>query len=241
VLFLQEEATKRFGAPVPRVKGRVRAMQGGFSGGTAASLKATLAAVEKNPEVGQLLVSPFALTPGFEGAPQPTGAEPYEDASVGAWVTPFIMAMINTKNVHRSNFLMDFRYGKDFQYDEMAVTGPGEAGEQAARALAAIDPLGGGGGPRPGEGPTKAEREAGHYDVLFIGEAADGRTIRAGVTGDMDPGYGSTSKMISESALCLLDDSIDTPGGVWTPAPALGTALIARLQAHAGLTFAIED
>jgi len=241
VLFLQDEAVKRFGAPVPRVKGRVRKMRGGFSGGTAASLKATMAAVEKNPDLAQLLISPFALTPGFEGAPQPTGAEPYEDESVGAWVTPFIMAVINTKNVHRSNFLMHHRYGKDFQYDEMTITGPGAAGKSAAEGLASTDPLGGGGGPKPGEGPTPEERLAGHYDVLFIGEAADGRTVRAGVTGDRDPGYGSTSKMISESALCLLTDATDTPGGVWTPAPALGRALIDRLIAHAGLTFQIED
>ena len=95
-------------------------------------------------------------------------------------------------------------------------------------------------GPKPGEGPSKDEREAGHYDVLFIGKTADGGDIRAGVTGDKDPGYGSTSKMIAESAICLVRDRTDTPGGIWTCAPAMGAVLIDRLKANAGLTFEIE-
>ena len=95
-------------------------------------------------------------------------------------------------------------------------------------------------GPKPGEGPSKEEREAGHYDILFVGETDAGEIIKVGVTGDKDPGYGSTSKMIAESALCLLQDRTDTPGGVWTSAPALGNALINRLVKNAGLTFAVE-
>ena len=66
------------------------------------------------------------------------------------------------------------------------------------------------------------------------------RRLRVGVKGDRDPGYGSTSKMIAESAVCLLQDASATPGGIWTPASAMGTALIARLGANAGLTFAVE-
>lgn len=75
VLTLQEHARERFGMPAPRVKGRVRAMKGGFSGGTAASLKATLAAAARDPSLVKLLTSPFALTPGFTGAHQPTGID----------------------------------------------------------------------------------------------------------------------------------------------------------------------
>jgi len=97
--------------------------------------------------------------------------------------------------------------------------------------------------PKPGQGPSKDERETGFYEVGFYGEAADGRTLRASVKGDKDPGYGSTSKMISESALCLVQDvgRDETAGGVWTPGAALGRKLIVRLEANAGLRFTLEN
>ncbi len=240
VLLLQNEARQRFGAPVPRVRGRVRRMKGTFSGGTAASLKATMAAAATQPGVLDLLKNPFSLTPGFEGPKQPPGHKPMYEEALGAWVAPFVMAAINTRNVHRSNFLLQHAYGTDFVYDEMMITGPGEKGEAMANAIAADKSLASDKGPKPGEGPSKEERETGFYDVLFVGEAADGRSLRVGVKGDRDPGYGSTSKMIAESAVCLLQDASATPGGIWTPASAMGTALIARLGANAGLTFAVE-
>ncbi|MDI1363872.1 MAG: saccharopine dehydrogenase, partial [bacterium] len=99
---------------------------------------------------------------------------------------------------------------------------------------------GGEGGPKPGEGPSKEERETGFYDVLFVGVAADGRQIRASVKGDKDPGYGSTSKMISESAVCLVTEATDVPGGIWTPGAAMQGKLVKRLEDNAGLTFAVE-
>ena len=241
VWFLQAAAKKTLGAPVPRIKGRVRAMQGSFSGGTAYSLRATLAAVEKDPSLVAVLTNPFSLTMGFNGPEQPSGMAPVEDSDIGSWSAPFIMASINTKNVHRSNALMGHAYGEDFTYDEMMLTGPGEQGKAMAEALANTDMLGGEDGPKPGEGPTPEEREAGFYDVLFYGIADDGRTIKVGVKGDKDPGYGSTSKMLSEAALTLVKDPIGTPGGVWTTAPALGQHLIDRLTAKAGLSFAVED
>ncbi len=238
VWFLQQEAVKRFGAPVPRVKGRVRAMKGGFSGGTAYSLKATMAAAAKDPGILDLLRSPFALTPGFEGPAQPHGMKPMLDADLDSWVAPFVMAPINTKNVHRSNFLQGEAYGADFVYDEMMIA-PSEAVAQAIAG--AGGGLGGDGGPKPGEGPSQHERDTGLYDVLFLGIAADGRQIKAGVTGDRDPGYGSTSKMIAATAVCLAKDVPDVPGGIWTPAAALKGALVARLERQAGMTLKIED
>jgi short subunit dehydrogenase-like uncharacterized protein len=162
------------------------------------------------------------------------------DEALGMWVAPFVMAAINTRNVHRSNLLTGHRYGPDFVYDEMLVTGTGEKGEAMANAVAADKSLGSDSGPRPGEGPSREEREAGFYDVLFLGMDAEGHQLRVAVQGDRDPGYGSTSKMIAEAAVCLLQDATSTPGGIWTTAPALGQALIDRLQAHAGLTFAVE-
>ena len=149
------------------------------------------------------------------------------------------MAPINTKNVHRTNALLSHLYGTDFVYDEMMLTGPGEQGEAMAKHVASTPMMGGADDPKPGEGPTKEERETGFYDVLFIGEYSDGRTLQLSVKGDKDPGYGSTSKMISETAIALCE--IDGSGGVTTPGAALGEALVDRLQANAGLTFTVES
>ncbi|MDX4957744.1 saccharopine dehydrogenase family protein [Delftia acidovorans] len=241
VFMLQREMQARFGQPAQRVRGRVRKMKGTFSGGTAASLKATMAAAAAQPGVLELLRNPFSLTPGFEGPRQPSGSKPMVDEVLDLWVAPFVMAAINTRNVHRSNFLLGHAYGADFVYDEMMVTGAGEKGEALANAVAADKSLGADDGPKPGEGPSREERESGFYDVLFIGTDAAGHSLRVGVKGDRDPGYGSTSKMITEAAVCLLQDAPDTPGGIWTTAPAMGNALIARLKANAGLSFTVEE
>ncbi len=240
VWMLQQEMQARFGNPASRVRGRVRKMKGTFSGGTAASLKATMAAAQNDPRVLELLRNPFSLTPGFEGPRQPSGAKPMLEEALGSWAAPFVMAAINTRNVHRSNFLLQHAYGTDFVYDEMLLTGPGEKGEAMANAVAADKSLGAEGGPKPGEGPSKAEREAGFYDVLFLGHDAAGHSVRVGVKGDRDPGYGSTSKMIAEAAVCLLQDATSTAGGIWTPASAMAAPLMTRLQKNAGLSFALE-
>ncbi|WP_029586216.1 trans-acting enoyl reductase family protein [Bradyrhizobium sp. URHD0069] len=241
VFFCQETAKKTLGAPVSRVKGRVRAMKGGPSGGTAASIKATFAAAAKDLSLVALLKNPFVLTPGFEGPKQPPGNKPLLDQELGMWTAPFVMATINTRNVHRSNLLLGFPYGKDFVYDEMVLTGAGEKGEaNAKRVVAANAAMGGPGGPKPGEGPSKEERESGLYDLLFVGIGEGGRQVRVAVRGDRDPGYGSTSKMIAECAICLLRDTPEVPSGIWTPGAAMGNRLIKRLIDHAGLTFEVE-
>jgi short subunit dehydrogenase-like uncharacterized protein len=240
VLMLQNEMKARFGTTANRVRGRVRKMKGTFSGGTAASLKATMAAAMQDPGVMDLLRNPVSLTPGFEGPRQPSGNKPMLEEDTGQWVAPFVMAAINTRNVHRSNFLLGHAWGTDLVYDEMMVTGPGDKGEAMAKAVAADKSLGAEGGPQPGEGPSRAEREAGFYDVLFLGQDAAGHTVRIGVKGDRDPGYGSTSKMITEAAVCLLQDATGTAGGIWTPGAAMGGALIDRLQRNAGMHFAVE-
>lgn len=240
VLMLQKECVARFGKPAPRIKGRVRAMQGTFSGGTAASLKATMAAAAKDPAVIGYLVDPFSLAGGFTGPAQPKGNKPEYDEALGSWAAPFIMAPINTKNVHRTNALLGHPYGQDFVYDEMMLTGPGDKGAAIANHLATTDMMGGADGPKPGEGPSKEERENGFYDVLFIAEMADGAVQLYGVKGDKDPGYGSTSKMIAESALGLVQDVPEGAGGITTPGAVLGEHLVKRLVARAGLSFAAE-
>jgi short subunit dehydrogenase-like uncharacterized protein len=162
------------------------------------------------------------------------------DEVLDVWVAPFVMATINTRNVHRSNFLLNQAWGVDFVYDEMVITGTGNKGRAVAEAIAADKSMSGADVLQPGEGPSREERDAGSYDVLFIGHNPAGQTCRVSVQGDRDPGYGSTSKMISEAAICLLQDAPQTPGGIWTPASSMGQKLIDRLQAHAGLTFRVE-
>ena len=244
VLMLQKHAVEKHGQPAPRVRGRMRAMQGTFSGGTAASLGATMKAAARDMSVIQVLRDPFALTPGFEGPDQPSGMLPRYEDDLGKWSAPFIMAPINTKNVHRTNFLLGHPYGTDFRYDEMVLTSPGEAGKAAANALVELvkNPFGAK-PPKPGEGPTPEERENGFYDVLFVGswpdEGSGERSVRYGVKGRYDPGYGSTSRMLGETGMALLEN--DGEGGVGTPGAFLGETLVERLRARAELTFAPED
>ena len=239
VHFLQSAAIEKLGKPLSRVKGRVRAMKGTFSGGTLESFRLTMKAAAKNPELIKVLTNPFSLSESFKGPQQPSGMAPIFDEDLNSWSAPFVMATINTKNIHRSNFLLSHQYGDNFVYDEMMLTGSGDKGEAMAKAVAedksmANDPM------QPGEGPSKEERETGFYDVLFAGSNDSGERLMASVKGDKDPGYGSTCKMISESAICLLKNLDAASGGIWTPASALGDLLIDRLQENAGLTFKLE-
>ena len=179
------------------------------------------------------------------------------DADFGAWSAPFVMAGINTRVVHRSNALQRQAYGADFSYDEAILTGKGAKGRLRAFAVSAglgafmlgvaLPPtrwllqrlvL-----PKPGEGPSLESQRTGFYHMRFCGTTADGRSLRVQLLGDRDPGYGSTARMLGEAAACL---AIDTPrtavaGGFWTPSTALGHRLIARLTAHAGLSFGVVD
>ena len=257
VLFLQAEAMRRFGAPLQRVRGRVRVMKGGFSGGTAASLLATVEQMSHDSALANTMADPFALTPGFRGPAQPEGESAAYDEAAQSWTGPFVMAAINTKNVHRTNALRGHAWGRDFSYDERMLTGDGALGKARATALAqgsrmqnallgftpARELLRRFALPQPGQGPSLRQRENGCYELLFTGDTAQGQRLRATVKGDRDPGYGSTSKLISESALCLVEqvDHTMAGGGVWTPGAAMGLALVRRLQARAGLSFSIED
>jgi short subunit dehydrogenase-like uncharacterized protein len=253
VVFAQAQARARHGAPLQRIRARVAVMKGAASGGTIASLLATVEHMRRDPGVARTMANPFALTPGFQGPRQPSGQGAVYDERAQAWTAPFVMAPINTKNVHRTNALRGHVYGQDFVYDERMLAGEGAKGEARARRLARTANLqnlllafGPTRGllrrfvlPKPGQGPDQRAREAGRYEVLFLGDTADGRALDVRVTGDRDPGYGSTAKMIVQSALCLLQDINHdmTKGGVWTPGAAMGLALVRRLQDHAGLTF----
>lgn len=165
------------------------------------------------------------------------------------------MSAINTRIVHRTNALSGYAYGADFLYDEAVLTGPGLRGRLAAGAMVAGLAgfmLAGAVGPvraalerfvlpRPGQGPSAESQRSGFFDLRFSGTTADGRQIRTKVTGDRDPGYGSTGKMLGQAAACLaLDiDKATSPGGFWTPASLLGDRLVQRLTQHAGLAFEV--
>jgi short subunit dehydrogenase-like uncharacterized protein len=257
VVFLQNEALRRFGQPMVTVHGRVRSIKGGISGGTIASGMVTLEAMGRDRQLARTLADPYALTPGFTGPPQPEGDSAKYDDWASSWTGPFMMASINTKNVHRTHALLGHPWGKDFTYDERMMTGDGPKGERRAKKMVLMTKVQNaliGFGPartllrrfalaKPGEGPDRTARENGRYEVLFIGETASGQRLRASVRGDRDPGYGSTAKMITESALCLASDPQRTlcGGGVWTAGSAMGMALVPRLQERAGLTFAIDE
>jgi short subunit dehydrogenase-like uncharacterized protein len=239
--FVQEEAKRVFGATAPRVKGRVRDISWKFSGGTSASARVTFEAVAQDLSLVSILKDPFAFTPGFEGPKQPRGNKPIFEEDLQSWAAPFAMAALNTRIVHRSNMMMGFPYGRDFVYDEMVLTGAGDEGQaNAKRVMAANSEKTGPEALKPGEGPSREERDNGHYDLLYIAVALDGRQVRAAIKGDLDPGYASTAKIISECAICLLRDTPNVPAGLWTPGAAMRHKLIKRLQEHAGLTFEVE-
>src|SRR5690606_512847 len=179
------------------------------------------------------------------------------DEDLNSWTAPFIMSGINTRVVFRSNALQGDPYGKDFRYDEASLTGRGNRGMVRGRGLQAGMGLFGFGValppsrwvlerfvlPKPGEGPSASAQERGFWEMDFIGRLADGRRIHVEVTGDRDPGYGSTAKMLSEAAICLLQDvsKEEVRGGFWTPASALDGKLIDRLKDHAGLSFTVIE
>jgi short subunit dehydrogenase-like uncharacterized protein len=257
VHFLQREALRRFGQPCVSVKMRVRAMRGGFSGGTVASLMNIVKETAADPSLRRELQNPYSICPeGYRPKTRQPGVKAATfDADFGAWTAPFVMSAINTRIVQRSHALLGQPWGAGFTYDEAVLTGRGLKGRLAAAGMSAglagfmvagaIPPtrwllerfvL-----PAPGEGPSPEDQQKGFFDLRFHGTTADGRSLRTKVTGDRDPGYGSTGKMLGEAAACLaLDLGHQEPaGGFWTPATLFGDRLIDRLTAHAGLGFEV--
>jgi len=224
--------------------------RGAASGGTIASVLNMMEEAGRDPSIRKLVANPYALyppgiAPGLDEGDQ-TGAR--FDPDFHQWTAPFIMAVVNTRVVRRSNAIMGFPWGEDFRYDEALLSRSRFSASGAALATGAgmltlaLGPtrkLAQRFLPSPGEGPSRQQREAGYYEVFFHGSHPDCREndMLVKVTGDMDPGYGSTSKMLGEAAVCLAVDKPATGGGCWTPAAALGQQLLDRLIASAGLTF----
>ena len=258
VLFTQQQAIERFGTPCGSIAMRVKALKGAASGGTVASMVNVVTAARDDPSLRSILRNPYALAPeGMRnGVRQANVSTPTRDPHSDQWMAPFVMASVNTRIVHRTHALLGRPWGDDFRYDEAVLAGDGPVG--AAKAAAITTGIGGFIGlvsvgpirsllekhvlPKPGEGPDAEAREAGFYDLRFFGATMNGDTIRTRVTGDRDPGYGSTAKMLGEAAAAIAVLPDDRPlGGFWTPATALGSAFIATLERHAGMTFTVDS
>ena len=257
VWFLQDEAMRRHGQYCRSIAMYVKATKGALSGGTLASMANIVEESRRDRAVAKVMIAPYSLNP--EGEREgPDGRDQQNvryDEDAGAWTAPFVMAGVNTKVVRRSHALAGFPYGREFRYREATLTGHGSAGWLKGMAMTA-----GLGGlvvgmsfsptrkalqavvlPKPGEGPSHEVQKSGFFNLMQIGRLPDGTVLKTRITGDRDPGYGSTSKMLAESAVCLAKDDLGTGGGVLTPAAAMAEPLLKRLRDNAGLTFEIVD
>jgi short subunit dehydrogenase-like uncharacterized protein len=252
VWYTQQQAIEQFGEPCTSISMGVKAMKGGASGGTFASIFNMLDDVAADQELRQVQANPYVLAEqgDREGPKQPNVTLPVHDDGLDSWLAPFVMAATNTRVVFRTHSLLGHPWGDDFTYGEATMMGDGFGGRAKAMSMsgaiggfmgaAAVGPMRKVMGrflPEPGEGPTPEAQENGFYDMRFHGTTASGQELTTKVTGDRDPGYGSTSKILGEAALALLDS--DAEGGFWTPATALNDDLIERLVEHAGLTFEV--
>jgi len=257
VWFLQDAAHAKFGSYCTSISLLVKATKGSASGGTLASMMNLIKESRADRNIARVLVHPYSLNPeGEREGPDRRDQQSvvYRD-DAKAWTAPFVMAGVNTKIVRRSHALAGYPYGRDFRYDESVMTGRGFSGWLKGTTLvlglgalvffASFAPtrkllqrfvLA-----KPGEGPDRELQQKGFFNLMQIGVLPDGTVVRSRITGDQDPGYGSTSKMLSECAVCLAKDDLESGGGVSTPAATMARPLIDRLRANAGLVFELRD
>ena len=255
VYFLQKNMRELYGVNAKQIKYRTRGFSGGASGGTVDSLMSMMEQAKKDSSILKIIANPYALNDKEKGLDGPDKMSPYFDKDFDAWVGPFIMAGINTRVVRRTNELLNNIYGDNFEYNEGSITGKGPKGLIGATTSGMV--TGGMAGmaafsptrsilksflPKPGEGPSEETMENGFFEIELLGIHPTDRDkdMRVWIHGDKDPGYKSTAKMISESAMALAQDDLSVGGGFWTPASAMGDALINRLP-NAGVTFKIMD
>jgi short subunit dehydrogenase-like uncharacterized protein len=207
------------------------------SGGTFHSAMGIMSRAKENREAAK---ARRAVEPRPEGrSSKAVAGKPHRDSVLGWWLLP--LPTIDPAIVARSGAALP-AYGPRFTYSHYAgAKKPWNAaavalGAGAIMASAQVPPLRNFllGRIKQGEGPDEARRAKSWFTVDFVGEG-DGRTVHTRVKGG-DPGYGETSKMLAESALCLaFDDNPPTAGSV-TTAQAMGDNLMARLVA-AGIRF----
>ena len=253
VLYTQQQMQRVHGVYAEHIKARVGKFKGGASGGTIASMMVMMEQMSKDPKIREELENPYSLNPEGEqkGLDGLDDNRAIFDEDFGQWTSPFVMASVNARVVRRSNALAAYPYGRNFRYDERQLTGEDKRGQKKAKnialgskltpvfmTLSPVRKLAGRFLPKPGEGPSPEEQRSGHFEIFFHGRSTDGsKTIRTRVSGDRDPGYGATSRMLGESAVCLARDELSCKGGVWTPASSMGQQLIKRLEANAGIQF----
>jgi len=233
-------------------------MRGGASGGTIASMLEMFIAAKADPKVRKAMGNPYILCPESHSYKirQSRVKGAVYDKDFHCWSAPFVMEGINTRVVLRSHALRNMPYGNQFSYSEVMLMGKGNRGRLRALGLS----LGLGAFvlgafvaplrklmqkfllPKPGEGPSEQEQLNGYFDMRILGKN-DRHQLTVKVTGDRDPGYGSTAKMLAQSALCMAYDidKSDLSGGFWTPSTAMGDQLIGRLRKYSGLTFEVID
>lgn len=222
VYFTQTQAEKKFGRACDVIHMRVKAAKGGLSGGTIASMATIFEEVGKDKSRRKQVANPYLLNDDKD-APnvrQANVSKPEYDSEHKRWLAPFVMASINTRIVHRTNQLLGYEYGRDFKYDEAMWMQDGVKGQLSSYAMSAglfgfatammVKPsrelLAKHVLPKSGSGPSAEEQANGYFDIRLFGETANKDTINTKVTGDKDPGYGSTSRMLAQAALCLAQD-----------------------------------
>ena len=253
VYFCQNAIYNKTGEYAQKISMRVAGAKGGISGGTYNSLTNVLEEASLDRNVRKTLNNPYGLNPdGLQSGPDKRDLMHVKfDKVSNLWIAPFVMAGINTKIVRRSNALVKFKYGENFQYNEATIAGKGFFGilkgylslipiflatrKKGSLIKKMVDYI----LPKSGEGPSKKARENGYYNLRFY-SYTNKKTYLGKVIGDMDPGYGSTSKMLAESAICLALDKSSEIYGILTPSVALGDALLKRLKNNAGLKFSID-
>ena len=244
-------AAKALSQPIKRIES-FHSYQGGASGGT---LETMFSMGEL--DLGDDLTDPFLLNPedSYSNKQKQLSSDRVGIAKkpeINAWSGPFIMATANTRVVRRTEALLALRqesYGADFTYQEHAFH---KSWFSAAKSLVLtglsvlvllsplkrlVKPF----LPKPGEGPSESVQENGWFDCKYIVETEEGTKKVFNMSGKGDPGYKVTSKLVSECALCLIEDLERLPGGpeyggVLTSAAGLGSPLITRLK-KAGISF----
>ena len=253
VFYAQKKMMEDMGKYANKISMRVSAMKGGVSGGTIFSFLNILDQTRKSKTIRKIVNNPHGLCPtvDFFDSNEADLKKIIYDNTSKTWIGPFVMASINTRIVRRSNYLIDFKYGRDFNYNEALTIGKGKFNKllgylrlmpiliitqtknKAFNSLIRLIL------PKPGEGPTESSRKNGYFKFKFY---VFDKKLRAIVSliGDGCPGYGSTSKMLAESAVCLALDKLPIKNGVLTPSVGLGTPLLNRLEKNAGLKFQIK-
>ena len=244
-------SAKAVGKPIKRIES-FHSYEGGASGGTLETMFSMA-----DLDLGDDLTDPFLLNPKDSYSEQQRQLSSdrvgiAKKPQINAWSGPFIMATANTRVVRRTEALLALQqesYGADFTYQEhafhkswiSAVKSLVLTGFSVLVLLSPLKRLVKPFLPKPGEGPSETIQENGWFDCKYIVETDDGSMSVFNMNGKGDPGYKVTSKLVSECALCLIEDEDALPGGkgyggILTSASGLGNPLIARLS-KVGINF----